>query len=114
MGLTKGSIVLVQLDPTRGSEQGKTRPAIIIQHTALVNSANTVIIVPISSAIPATDYAFQVKFKANQLNLQKDGVIKVEHIRSIDKIRITKIIGQAPAEIMNKIFLALLHVTDNY
>jgi mRNA interferase MazF len=47
----RGDVVLVNLDPVIGSEQGKTRPAIIIQHDALNKNSKTTIIVPISSRL---------------------------------------------------------------
>jgi mRNA interferase MazF len=82
--IKKGMVVYVNLNPVIGSEQGKTRPAIIIQHDALNKTSNTTIVVPISSRIYDKEYPMHVRI--NELNI--NGTIKVEQIRVIDKSRI--------------------------
>lgn len=101
----RGDIVLVSLDPTIGSEQAKTRPAIIIQHDELNTYSNTTIIVPITSKIKK-DYPMHVPIET--------GTIKVEQIRCIDKQRIKKVLGSVAPKTLNEIKTALLHVTDFY
>jgi mRNA interferase MazF len=108
----RGDIVLVNLEPVRGSEQGKTRPAIIIQHNTLNKYSNTTIIVPISSTIYEKEYPMHVLIE--NCGLKNKGTIKTEHIRAIDKKRITKKIGEAKPEIIKKIGQAIQHVLDYY
>ena len=102
----RGDVVLVKLDPVQGSEQGKTRPAVVIQHDALNKHANTTIIVPITSTIYKKTYAMHVPFQ--------DKTIKVEHIRAIDQERVVKTLGKVPKNTLEQIKQALLHVTDFY
>ena len=108
----RGDIVLVNLEPRIGSEQGKTRPAVIIQHDSLNKYSNTTIIVPISSTIYEKNYPMHVDIE--NPCLKNKGTIKTEHIRAIDKKRITKKIGTANSETIKKIGLALQHALDYY
>jgi len=106
----RGDIVLVSLDPVKGSEQGKTRPAVIIQHDSLNKHSKTTIIVPISSTIYDKNYSMHVLL--NEFEIK--GTIKVEHIRSIDKTRIIKKIGYVSDSVLSKIGFALQNVCDFY
>lgn len=108
----RGDIVLVNLEPRIGSEQGKTRPAVVIQHDSLNKYSNTTIIVPISSKIYDKKYPMHVSIEG--CGLKNKGTIKTEHIRAIDKKRITKKIGAAKPEIIKKIGWALQNTLDYY
>ena len=104
----RGDIVLVSLDPVLGSEQGKTRPAIVIQHDALNKTSNTTIVVPITSKIYEKEYPMHVQIYQNDIK----GTIKVEQIRSIDMKRIVKIIDNIDNKTLLKIGYALKTVCD--
>jgi len=81
-------IVVVNLDPTIGSEIKKTRPCLVISPNELNTNLNTVIIAPITSTL--RNYPTRIK-----LNLQKvNGMIAIDQIRTIDKKRIVKIIDK--------------------
>lgn len=91
----KWSIFLVNLDPVIGSEQGETRPALIISEDDLNNILPIVNILPITSL--KTDrkvYANEVKIKKEDSNLSKDSIILCYQIRTIDKKRIIKKLGE--------------------
>jgi len=81
-------IVLVNLDPTIGSEIQKTRPCVIISPLEMNESLNTVIIAPITSN--KRKYPTRVKLSSKSAN----GMIALDQIRTIDKKRIIKTIGQ--------------------
>ena len=110
--VNRKDIVLINLNPVVGSEQGKLRPAIVLQHNSLNKNSNTTIVVPIISKIYDKNYPMHVKIEGFGLN--KKGTIKVEHIRSIDKKRIVKIVGTVNESIMQEIKLALLKTCDYY
>ena len=110
--VNRKDIVLVNLSPSIGSEQGNLRPAIVLQHDALNKNANTIVVVPITSKIYGKKYPMHVLIEGFGLN--KKGTIKVEHIRSIDKKRIVKKIGSADNNIMLEIKNALLKTCDYY
>ncbi len=81
-------IVLVNLDPTIGSEIKKTRPCIIVSPDEMNLTLNTVIIAPITSN--KKNYPTRVQLNSNQIN----GMIAIDQIRTIDQKRVIKQMGQ--------------------
>ena len=84
MALNQYEIVLVNLDPTVGSEIKKTRPCVIISPNEMNKYLNTVIIAPMTSQ--SKKYPTRVPVKHNS----KKGWIVLDQIRTIDKQRIIK------------------------
>jgi mRNA interferase MazF len=76
------SIVLVELDPTRGSELQKTRPCVVVSPTDINIRLKTVVIAPITSTVKK----YPTRISINQENVQ--GSIALDQIRTIDKSRI--------------------------
>ena len=87
MELNQYQIVLVNLDPTIGSEIQKTRPCVIISPNEMNQFLRTVTIVPMTTS--SRNYPTRVKVKYNG----KEGWIILDQIRTIDKTRILKIFG---------------------
>jgi len=81
-------LVIVNLDPTVGSEIKKTRPCVIISPNEMNTNLNTVVIAPITSNL--RDYPTRIEV---QVNLTESRIV-VDQIRTIDKQRIVKKIGQ--------------------
>jgi|ETNmetMinimDraft_11_1059920.scaffolds.fasta_scaffold20590_2 mRNA interferase MazF len=106
MNLKRGDIVLVHLDPVVGSEQGKTRPAIVIQNDIGNKFANTTIIAPVTSSLPKKDYPTDVLI-AMMKGLPQDSVALLSQIRVIDKSRIRKVLGSVDLATMSQIDVAL-------
>ena len=79
------SIVLVNLDPTIGSEIKKTRPCIIISPNEMNFNINTIIVAPMTSK--SRNYPTRVKIDDNSY-------IVLDQIRTIDKKRIIKKLGE--------------------
>jgi mRNA interferase MazF len=75
------SVVLVNLDPTIGSEIKKTRPCVIISPNEMNFNINTIIVAPMTSK--SIDYPTRIKIKENSY-------IVLDQIRTIDKKRIIK------------------------
>ena len=84
MELTQYSIVLVNLDPTIGSEIKKTRPCVIISPDEMNKHLQTLIIAPMTSQ--SKNYPTRIEVKHNQ----KKGWIVLDQIRTIDKQRVLK------------------------
>ncbi|MDI3321662.1 type II toxin-antitoxin system PemK/MazF family toxin [Pinibacter soli] len=78
-------VVLVDLDPTMGSEINKTRPCVIISPDDLNNNLNTVVVAPLTSTIK------EVPFRAKVIINYQPGSVVLDQIRAIDKRRIKKI-----------------------
>ena len=81
------SIWLVNLDPTIGAEIKKTRPAVIISPNEMNEVLNTVIIAPMTTKIRNWPTRIKIEF------LGKQGEIALDQIRTIDKKRLIKYLG---------------------
>lgn len=83
-------IVLVNLDPTVGSEIRKTRPCVILSPDVMNRHLNTAIIAPMTTRVK--NYPTRVK---TALQNEK-GSIVLDQIRTIDKRRIIRVLGSIP------------------
>jgi mRNA interferase MazF len=90
--LIQGDIAIVFLDPTKGHEQSKTRPCVIVQCNVLNKYLGTTIVIPITSKKFEKSYPNVIKITSDCLN--KSSCVKLEQVRCIDKSRISRIIGK--------------------
>tara|TARA_R110001592_G_scaffold250994_2_gene513620 strand:+ start:284 stop:607 length:324 start_codon:yes stop_codon:yes gene_type:complete len=88
MELKQYEIVLVNLNPTVGSEIQKTRPCIIISPNEMNKYLRTIVIAPMTTS--SKSYPTRVEIKHNG----KIGQIALDQIRTIDKQRIIKVLGR--------------------
>ena len=88
MEIRQYQIVLVNLDPTIGSEIKKTRPCVVISPDEMNNHLRTVVIAPMTTS--SKNYPTRIEIKLNN----KIGWIVLDQIRTIDKQRILKDIGK--------------------
>ena len=88
MELNQYEIVLVNLDPTIGSEIKKTRPCLIISPNEMNKFLQTLIIAPITSTSKPYPTRIEIKVKETK------GWVVIDQIRTVDKRRITKIFGK--------------------
>ena len=83
----RGEIWLVALDPTVGSEIKKSRPCVIISPPELNEHLRTLIVAPMTSkSVPAP-------FRVPVTHAAKKGLIVLDQIRTVDKIRLVKRVG---------------------
>ena len=95
MKIKQFDIWLADLNPSRGTEPGKTRPVVIIQTDLLNDSHLSTIICPITTKIQPEIELLRVHLKKNQLDKPSD--ILVDQIRAIDNKRLLQKIGQLNA-----------------
>ena len=91
MELKQYAIVLVNLDPTLGSEIKKTRPCLVISPDEINNNLRTIVIAPMTTK--SKPYPTRVKVRHNK----QTGWIVIDQIRTIDKSRIVRILGKITA-----------------
>jgi len=103
----RGEIILVNLEPVTGSEQGKIRPVLIIQNDVSNEFSPTIIIASITSKIYEKEYPTNVFISKSDSKLDKDSTILLNQIRTIDKSRIIKKISNLNNFIMKKVDLAI-------
>jgi mRNA interferase MazF len=101
----------VSLDPVRGSEASKTRPAVVVSNDAANVTATrigrgVVTVVPVTSNISRV-YPFQVLLPAAQTGLSRDSKAQAEQVRSVAVERIGARMGRLPAAIMGELDEAL-------
>lgn len=87
MAIRQYDIYLVTLDPTVGSEIKKTRPCVVISPDEM-NGLRTVIIAPLTSK--GFDYLFRPKIRFQE----KEGLVLLDQIRTVDKRRLVKKVGR--------------------
>jgi len=90
MSFKKWSIYRANLDPVLGSEQGKSRPILIISENEINELLNTINIIPITSRKPNRFvYPNEVLIPANSYGLSNESILLCHQIRTIDKRRLT-------------------------
>ncbi|MCU7694890.1 type II toxin-antitoxin system PemK/MazF family toxin [Haoranjiania flava] len=87
MELSQYQVVLVNLDPTIGSEVKKTRPCVILSPDEMNKFLRTVIIAPITGTSKKYPTRIEIKGKTTK------GWIMIDQIRTVDRRRITRIFG---------------------
>ena len=88
MELVQYQIVLVNLDPTVGSEIKKTRPCVIVSPNEMNKFLNTIVVAPMIS----TSKAYPTRIAVN--HNQQNGWVVIDQIKTIDRQRIIKILGE--------------------
>ena len=107
MEFKRGDIVLVNLDQVLGSEEGKTRPALVIQNDLGNKYSPTTIVAPITSKKFSKEFPTNVQITAKDSGLEKESTILLNQIRTIDKSRIIKRLDKLNEQIIEKVDLAI-------
>jgi mRNA interferase MazF len=113
--MRRGDIHAVDLDPSRGLESDKRRPAVIVSNDAANATARrlgrgVITVVPVTSNIQRI-YPFQVLLPAADTGLDRDSKAQAEQIRSIAVERVGDRLGVVPNALMLEIDEALrLHL----
>jgi len=103
----RGDIFYADLSPVVGSEQGGIRPVLIVQNDIGNKYSPTVIAAAITSQINKAKLPTHIEISAQEYGLQKDSVILLEQIRTIDKRRLREKAGHLDDELMEKVNEAL-------
>lgn len=94
MELKQYQVVLVNLDPTIGSEMRKTRPCVIISPNEMNKYLQTIVLAPITSS--SKPYPTRV-----EISLEKtSGWIVLDQVRTVDRRRIIKVLDELPAKLI--------------
>jgi len=109
--MRRGEIVIVHLDPSRGSEASKTRPAVIVSNDAANATATqlgrgVITVVPVDSNTTRI-HPFQVLLPAHLTGLPHDSKAQAEQVRSVAVERVGKRVGQLPAPLITEVDQAL-------
>jgi mRNA interferase MazF len=97
----RGSVHQVQFSPTVGHEIRKRRPAIVVSSDVMNEHAATVLLMPITSG--HFGYFHWIKLQPPEGGLTKPSSIVTEQIRSVDKSRLGRRLGQVTEKTMARI-----------
>src|SRR5713226_9051142 len=89
----RGDVYIVELDPTRGSELKKTRPAVIVQNDVDNRYSPITVIAPITSKFDVTLYPTEVSVKPPEGGLRVESVVILNQLRAVDKSRLGRRLG---------------------
>lgn len=103
MSIKRGEIFYAELNPVVGSEQGGTRPVLVIQNDIGNQYSPTTIIAAITSQISKAKLPTHVEVKARRSGLERDSVILTEQIRTIDKSRLKEKVAVLDEEVMLRV-----------
>ena len=105
--IKRGELYYADLSPVVGSEQGGIRPVLIVQIDIGNKYSPTIIAAAITSKLTKANLPTHIELSALEFGLQKDSVILLEQIRTIDKRRLKERIGLLPNGLMKKVEKAL-------
>ena len=97
MDFKRGDIVIVNLNPKKGHEVGKIRPAVIISGNEENGVLDTVVLLPLSTSIVADMEPYRIKISKRD-NLKQDSDILINQIRTLSKQRIGQKIAKLTDE----------------
>ena len=98
----RGEIWSVDLEPVVGSEQGRVRPALIIQND-IGNHYSPVLIVAAVTSGETARYDVQVEVKAPEGGLHHNSLLLLNQIRTIDKRRVGRFWGRLSTQTMRQV-----------
>jgi mRNA interferase MazF len=108
MGVVKGAkrdeIWLVSLDPTQGSEMQKTRPCVVVSPDEANGYLRTVVIAPMTSVERPYPTRVSIVFQ------NRRGQVALDQIRAVDKERLVRKLGAAPAKTMEAVSSVLVEM----
>jgi mRNA interferase MazF len=109
--MRRGDIVAVDLEPIRGSEADKRRPAVVVSNdtanaTATRLGRGVITVVPVTSNVTRV-HDFQVLLPATETGLRRDSKAQAEQVRSVAVERVGARLGVVPQPRMDKLDEAL-------
>ena len=99
----RGDIYYADLSPVVGSEQGGTRPVLIVQNDTGNRHSPTVIAAAITSQTGKAKLPTHIEVPCSSAGLTKDSIILLEQIRTIDKRRLREHMGRLDDSVMNQV-----------
>ena len=102
-GVKRGDIFYADLSPVVGSEQGGTRPVLIVQNDMGNKHSPTVIAAAITSQMNKARLPTHIELAGPAVGLTKNSVVLLEQIRTIDKRRLREHMGRLDSEMMDKV-----------
>ncbi len=106
--MKRGDVYYADLRPVIGSEQGGIRPVLIVQNDIGNKHSPTVICAAITSKMNKAKLPTHIELSTKFYDMDKDSVVLLEQLRTIDKKRLKDKICHLDAAIMKKVNYALM------
>jgi mRNA interferase MazF len=97
MVIKQYDVFLIELDPTKGHEIKKTRPCVVISPNEMNTSIDTIIVAPMTTKSHPYPSRIKIHF------LGKEGWVVIDQIRTIDKTRLKKRLGNLKKDEIQRI-----------
>jgi len=107
VNIKRGDIILANLEPIKGCEQGGIRPCLILQNNLHNKHSPVTIIAAITSKQFTKEFPTNVFITKEDSMLDKDSTILLNQVRTIDKSRIIKKISSLNSFLMHKVDMAI-------
>lgn len=107
MNVRRGDVYFADLSPVVGSEQGGFRPVLIVQNDIGNRFSPTVIIAAITAQIQKAKLPTHVEIASRDFGLERDSVILLEQIRTLDKQRLKEKLTHLDDDVMRHVDEAL-------
>ena len=108
MQVRKGDIFFADLSPVVGSEQGGVRPVLVVQNDVGNRHSPTVICAAITSKMNKAKLPTHIELNAALYDMDKDSVVLLEQLRTIDKKRLKDKVCHLDGDIMKRVNRALM------
>ena len=99
----KYEVWLANLDPSIGTEPGKTRPVLIVQTDVLNNIHPSTLICPITTNVKLESHILRVHLKKGTAKVKENCDIMIDQLRAIDNKRLIKKMGDLPDDISQRV-----------
>ena len=106
--IKRGELYYADLSPVVGSEQGGIRPVLVVQNDIGNKYSPTVIAAAITSKLNKAKLPTHIELSSKEYGLEKDSVILLEQIRTIDKTRLREKIGELNSFKMSQVNKAMM------
>ena len=106
--MRRGDIYYADLRPVIGSEQGGIRPVLIVQNDVGNKHCPTIICAAITSRMNKAKLPTHIELSTEKYDMDKDSVVLLEQLRTIDKKRLKDKVCHLDAQIMQKVNRALM------
>jgi len=105
--IKRGELYFADLNPIVGSEQGGKRPVLIVQNDIGNKHSPTVIVAALTTKLQKADLPTHIFVSSENSGLERDSIILLEQIRTIDKSRLGSHIGEIGSEVLATVDRAL-------
>lgn len=109
MALSKGDLVLINFNPSKGQEMGKLRSAVVVSNDQDNELLPTIIVVPLSTLLLDDAMPYRLRIKARD-RLLKDSDACVNEVRALSKVRVMETLGRLSASELKQLVSCLCQI----